>query len=447
MPRCQTSEPGNPITVAVRVVAGRSRPARPGAPRAPVRPPTGHPGSGPAPVSILRRTPVDGLPGALMDLRELTYRNEIVGGSVEHAQELGARIVEAPKFEQGPTECDPRRQIRGVLSQTGLADPNGLFAVTGPPVFLRELRKRNRRRILQDPASKIFNPRVIASRLDYRRRVATSRSASWHRLSVGHCRSRRSTVDRPRCDSCQIVSIDLESHRICTRSPSNCDRRQTVAWVRRHRRSRHTSVTCTVVARRRLRSVVRRSRRGRTASGCLATSGAIGERRAPDTSRCDARAARDQSTRTALACSSNVSRDRPRTGGSTVDETSMPIRCRSDLRRRCSRPWTLAGCHRSSVTTRRVVTSPRRTTRPTAPATRHVALPAASDSSRVDDRGLRDCRPWLRRSGVAVTVSDSPKPDGPASAGAAGPAPCTRRGRPRRTRPPSRADAKFDSFC
>jgi hypothetical protein len=110
---------------------------------------------------ILRRTPVDSLPGALMDLCEITYRNEIVGGSVEHAQELGARIVEAPKFEQGPTECDPRRQIRGVLSQTGLAHPNGLFAVTGPPVFLRELRKRNRRRILQDPASKILNPRVI----------------------------------------------------------------------------------------------------------------------------------------------------------------------------------------------------------------------------------------------------------------------------------------------
>ena len=96
-----------------------------------------------------------------MDLCEITYRNEIVGGGVEHAQELGTRIVEAPKFEQGPTECDPRRQIRGVLSQTVLAHPNGLFAVTGPPVFLRELGKRNRRRILQDPASKILNPRVI----------------------------------------------------------------------------------------------------------------------------------------------------------------------------------------------------------------------------------------------------------------------------------------------
>jgi hypothetical protein len=105
--------------------------------------------------------PVDGLLGALMDLCQITYRNEMVGGSVEHAQELGARSVEAPKFEQGPTECDPRREIRGVLSQTGLAHPNGLFAVTSPPAFLRELGKRNRRRILEDPASKILYPRVI----------------------------------------------------------------------------------------------------------------------------------------------------------------------------------------------------------------------------------------------------------------------------------------------
>ena len=96
-----------------------------------------------------------------MDLCELTYRNEIVGGSIEHAKELGACIVEAPKFEEGPTECDPRRQISGVLSQTSLAHPNGLFAVARPPVFLCKLRKSNRRRILKDPASKIFNPRVI----------------------------------------------------------------------------------------------------------------------------------------------------------------------------------------------------------------------------------------------------------------------------------------------
>src|SRR5262245_51299360 len=44
--RCRAdrmSEPGNPITNAVRVVAGRLHPARPVAPPQYVRPPTGHP--------------------------------------------------------------------------------------------------------------------------------------------------------------------------------------------------------------------------------------------------------------------------------------------------------------------------------------------------------------------------------------------------------------------
>ena len=93
-----------------------------------------------------------------MDLGELAYRDEIVGGGVEHAKELGARIFEAAKFEEGATERDPRGEIGRVLGQTSLADPDGLFAVAGPPVFLCKLRKSNRRRILKDPASKVFNP-------------------------------------------------------------------------------------------------------------------------------------------------------------------------------------------------------------------------------------------------------------------------------------------------
>ena len=48
-----------------------------------------------------------------------------------------------------------------MLRETRLADPDGLFAVAGPPVFLCKLRKSNRRRILKDPASKVFNPGVV----------------------------------------------------------------------------------------------------------------------------------------------------------------------------------------------------------------------------------------------------------------------------------------------
>ena len=38
---------------------------------------------------------------------------------------------------------------------------NGSFEIPGTPVLFRELRKRNRRRILLDPASKVFNPGVL----------------------------------------------------------------------------------------------------------------------------------------------------------------------------------------------------------------------------------------------------------------------------------------------
>jgi hypothetical protein len=48
-----------------------------------------------------------------------------------------------------------------VLSQAGPAHPNGLVELAGAPVLFCKLRKSNRRRVLLDPASKFFNPRVV----------------------------------------------------------------------------------------------------------------------------------------------------------------------------------------------------------------------------------------------------------------------------------------------
>jgi hypothetical protein len=48
-----------------------------------------------------------------------------------------------------------------VLCETGPADANRLVVLSGAPMLLGELRKRNRRRILLDPASKFFNPLVV----------------------------------------------------------------------------------------------------------------------------------------------------------------------------------------------------------------------------------------------------------------------------------------------
>ncbi len=45
--------------------------------------------------------------------------------------------------------------------ESGVADVDGLGVLPCPPVLLGELRERDRRRILLDPASKVFNPGVV----------------------------------------------------------------------------------------------------------------------------------------------------------------------------------------------------------------------------------------------------------------------------------------------
>ena len=48
-----------------------------------------------------------------------------------------------------------------MLRQAVPADANGVLELGGTPMLFGKLRKRNRRRILLDPASKFFNPRVV----------------------------------------------------------------------------------------------------------------------------------------------------------------------------------------------------------------------------------------------------------------------------------------------
>ena len=48
-----------------------------------------------------------------------------------------------------------------MVLEAGAADAHRLLKVAGPAMLLSELRKRNRRRILLNPASKVFNPRVF----------------------------------------------------------------------------------------------------------------------------------------------------------------------------------------------------------------------------------------------------------------------------------------------
>src|SRR5262245_50150901 len=98
--------------------------------------------------------------GPLMNLGKLPRGDDVVRRRVQHAEKLGARLVEAAQLIERAAECHPGRQIRWMLSEPCLAYPYRFLAIARPPVFLCELRKSNRRRILLDPASKVFNPLI-----------------------------------------------------------------------------------------------------------------------------------------------------------------------------------------------------------------------------------------------------------------------------------------------
>ena len=97
----------------------------------------------------------------MMDLGHPADRGKIFRRAREHPIELALSLVELVQFEEGPSERDPRGQIAGVKGEAGAADVDRFLALTGTPELFGELRKRNRRRIFLDPASKVFEPLVV----------------------------------------------------------------------------------------------------------------------------------------------------------------------------------------------------------------------------------------------------------------------------------------------
>jgi hypothetical protein len=99
--------------------------------------------------------------GSLVYLSELPDRDQIVGSPIQDTQEFSARLFESAQIEEGTAKGNSRGQIRGMLCQPSLAHADGFLVVAGPTVLLGKLRKRNRRRIFLDPASKVCNPTVF----------------------------------------------------------------------------------------------------------------------------------------------------------------------------------------------------------------------------------------------------------------------------------------------
>ena len=99
--------------------------------------------------------------GSLVNVSQLTHGDDVVWCGLEDQSELCLGLFQPAELDERAAERDPGRGVCRVLDQPCVAHADGLVVFPGPPVLFGELRKRNRRRILQDPASKFFNPWVV----------------------------------------------------------------------------------------------------------------------------------------------------------------------------------------------------------------------------------------------------------------------------------------------
>jgi len=70
-------------------------------------------------------------------------------------------MLELVQFDERPAQRDSRREIRGVKREPGATHLDRLRQLVRATKFFGKLRKRNRRRVLLDPASKVFDPLIV----------------------------------------------------------------------------------------------------------------------------------------------------------------------------------------------------------------------------------------------------------------------------------------------
>src|SRR5215475_14920959 len=87
--------------------------------------------------------------------------SQIVRRDAQHGFEFLTRLVKLFQFDQRATEGDLRGQIPWMPRQPVAADRDRLLVIASAPVLLRELCKRDRRRVLLDPAAQRFDARVL----------------------------------------------------------------------------------------------------------------------------------------------------------------------------------------------------------------------------------------------------------------------------------------------
>ena len=98
---------------------------------------------------------------AVVNCGQRANGREVFGCASQHALELGFRRVEVVDFDEGTSEGYARGEITWMSCEPRAARGDRLVKFPSPTILLRELRERLRRRILLDPASKLFNTRIL----------------------------------------------------------------------------------------------------------------------------------------------------------------------------------------------------------------------------------------------------------------------------------------------
>jgi hypothetical protein len=98
---------------------------------------------------------------AFVDLRQAARGRDILRRRTQDCLELFARGIEIARFDQRTAERHARRQICRMALEARGTDFNRFLIAAETPVFLRERRKRNRRRVGLDPASQFLYPRIL----------------------------------------------------------------------------------------------------------------------------------------------------------------------------------------------------------------------------------------------------------------------------------------------
>ena len=107
---------------------------------------------------------------ALVNVGQRPDGGEILRRGTEDVLEHLTRLVELTDFHQRSTQGHTRRQIGRMPLQAGPAGLDGLTIAAGATELLRQRRKRDRRRVRQDPTSKFFNARIVRHGLHLRER-------------------------------------------------------------------------------------------------------------------------------------------------------------------------------------------------------------------------------------------------------------------------------------